>query len=94
MSAEEFLANFEGGIVPVTCHEDVLRIAFIYLHDGLWTGCSMLWRSYTRMACPLGRAIYALIGKLVFHTMTILPAQWIHNNLYIIVPWTYSTSHS
>lgn len=38
MSAEEFLANVEGGIVPVTCHEDVLRIAFIYLHEGLWTG--------------------------------------------------------
>lgn len=38
MSAEEFLANVEGGIVPVTCHEDVLRIAFIYLDEGLWTG--------------------------------------------------------
>ncbi|GAD99157.1 hypothetical protein ANI_1_470124 [Paecilomyces variotii No. 5] len=38
MSAEEFLANVEGGIVPVTCHEDVLRVAFIYLDEGLWTG--------------------------------------------------------
>ncbi|RAK88988.1 hypothetical protein BO79DRAFT_265531 [Aspergillus costaricaensis CBS 115574] len=38
MSAEEFLANVEGSIVPETCHEDVLRIAFIYLHEGLWTG--------------------------------------------------------
>ncbi|KAJ9199092.1 hypothetical protein DTO166G4_7369 [Paecilomyces variotii] len=38
MSAEEFLANVEGGIVPVACHEDVLRIAFIYLDEGLWTG--------------------------------------------------------
>ncbi|KAJ5952488.1 uncharacterized protein N7479_010901 [Penicillium vulpinum] len=38
VSAEEFLANVEGGIVPVTCHEDVLRIAFIYLDEGLWTG--------------------------------------------------------
>ncbi|TQB69479.1 hypothetical protein MPDQ_001839 [Monascus purpureus] len=38
MSAEEFLANVEGGIVPVTCHEDVLRIALIYLDEGLWTG--------------------------------------------------------
>ncbi|CAG7946367.1 unnamed protein product [Penicillium nalgiovense] len=37
MSAEEFLANVESGIVPVTCHEDVLRIAFIYLDEGLWT---------------------------------------------------------
>lgn len=38
MSAEEFLANVEGGIVPVTCHEDVLRIVFIYLDEGLWNG--------------------------------------------------------
>lgn len=38
MSAEEFQANVEGGIEPVTCHEDVLRIAFIYLDEGLWTG--------------------------------------------------------
>ncbi|KAJ5984315.1 hypothetical protein N7481_006414 [Penicillium waksmanii] len=36
MSAEEFLANVEGGIVLVTCHEDILRIAFIYLDEGLW----------------------------------------------------------
>ncbi|CAI7622355.1 unnamed protein product [Penicillium glandicola] len=38
MNAEEFLANIKGGIVPVTCHEDVLRIAFIYLDEELWTG--------------------------------------------------------
>ena len=38
MSADEFLANVEGGIVPVTCHEDFLRVAFIYLDEGLWTG--------------------------------------------------------
>ncbi|KAJ5142591.1 uncharacterized protein N7515_001378 [Penicillium bovifimosum] len=37
MSAEEFLANVESGIVPVTCHEDVLRIAFLYMDEGLWT---------------------------------------------------------
>ncbi|KAJ9293518.1 hypothetical protein DTO271G3_7783 [Paecilomyces variotii] len=37
MSAEEFLANVEGGIVPVTGHEDLLRIAFIYLDEVLWT---------------------------------------------------------
>ncbi|CAI7677254.1 unnamed protein product [Penicillium pancosmium] len=36
MSAEEFLTNAEGGIMPVTCHEDILRIAFIYLDEGLW----------------------------------------------------------
>ncbi|XHG03561.1 hypothetical protein AWENTII_006863 [Aspergillus wentii] len=37
MSAEEFLANVEGGILPVNCHEDVLRIAFNYLYEVLWT---------------------------------------------------------
>lgn len=37
MSAKEFLANVESGIVSVNCHEDVLRIAFIYLDEGLWT---------------------------------------------------------
>ncbi|KAJ5192259.1 hypothetical protein N7449_008401 [Penicillium cf. viridicatum] len=37
MSAREFLANVESSIVPVACHEDVLRIAFIYLDEGLWT---------------------------------------------------------
>ncbi|KAJ5884364.1 hypothetical protein N7504_011936 [Penicillium tannophilum] len=36
MSAKEFLANVESGIVPVTCHEDILRIAFIYLDEELW----------------------------------------------------------
>ncbi|KAJ5414362.1 hypothetical protein N7509_000989 [Penicillium cosmopolitanum] len=38
MNSEEFLTNAEGGIVPVTCHEDILRIAFIYLDEGLWNG--------------------------------------------------------
>ena len=28
--AKKFLANVEGGNVPVTCHDDVLRIAYIY----------------------------------------------------------------
>ncbi|OJJ66798.1 hypothetical protein ASPBRDRAFT_48755 [Aspergillus brasiliensis CBS 101740] len=37
VSAEKFLVNVEGGIVPVTCHKDVLRIAFIFLDEGLWT---------------------------------------------------------
>ncbi|CAG8140731.1 unnamed protein product [Penicillium nalgiovense] len=36
MSAKEHLANVESGIVSVNCHEDVLRIAFIYLDEGLW----------------------------------------------------------
>ncbi|KAJ4355136.1 hypothetical protein N0V95_003218 [Ascochyta clinopodiicola] len=35
-TAKEFLANVEGGIVPVTCHNDVLRIAYIYINEGLW----------------------------------------------------------
>ncbi|KAJ5113965.1 hypothetical protein N7456_002499 [Penicillium angulare] len=42
MSAEESLANVESGIVPVSCHEDVLRIAFIYLDEGLWSGNGVL----------------------------------------------------
>ncbi|KAJ6067233.1 uncharacterized protein N7446_004270 [Penicillium canescens] len=36
MSAKEFLADVEGGVVPVDCHEKVLRIAFIYMGEGLW----------------------------------------------------------
>lgn len=36
--AGEFLANVDGGIVPVTCHDDVLRIAYIYIDEGLWDG--------------------------------------------------------
>ncbi|KAJ5865057.1 uncharacterized protein N7529_006973, partial [Penicillium soppii] len=36
MSAKEFLAGVEGGVVPVDCHEKVLRIAFIYMDEGLW----------------------------------------------------------
>ncbi|RDW81616.1 uncharacterized protein DSM5745_05173 [Aspergillus mulundensis] len=38
MSAEEFIADVESGLVPVDCHEKVLRIAFIYLDEGLWDG--------------------------------------------------------
>lgn len=38
MSAEEFRANVESGEVPVDCHDRVLRIAFIYLDEGLWNG--------------------------------------------------------
>ncbi|KAH5240613.1 hypothetical protein HBI64_077320 [Parastagonospora nodorum] len=36
--AKGFLADVEGGIVPVTCHDDVLRIAYIYIDEGLWDG--------------------------------------------------------
>ncbi|KAK4132425.1 hypothetical protein BT67DRAFT_481732 [Trichocladium antarcticum] len=38
MSAEEFLADAESGAVAVDCHDQVLRIAFIYLDEGLWDG--------------------------------------------------------
>ncbi|KAL4911689.1 hypothetical protein BDW62DRAFT_196438 [Aspergillus aurantiobrunneus] len=37
MSAEIFLAD-GGGVVPVDCHEHVLRVAFIYMDEGLWNG--------------------------------------------------------
>ncbi|KAF9252309.1 hypothetical protein LCP9604111_2305 [Penicillium roqueforti] len=36
MSAKEFLVDVEGGVVPVDCHEKVLRIAFIYMEEELW----------------------------------------------------------
>lgn len=39
--AGEFLANVEGGIVPVTCYDDVLRIAYVYIDEGLWDGQSV-----------------------------------------------------
>ncbi|OBT53774.1 hypothetical protein VE04_05125 [Pseudogymnoascus sp. 24MN13] len=38
MSAEEFLADAEGGKLPVDCHDRVLQIAFIYMDEGLWKG--------------------------------------------------------
>jgi hypothetical protein len=38
MSAEEFLADAESGAVAVDFHDQVLRIAFIYLDGGLWDG--------------------------------------------------------
>jgi len=38
MSAKEFLADVEGGVVPVDCHEKVLRMEFIYIDEGLWLG--------------------------------------------------------
>lgn len=36
MSAKEFLADVEGGVVPVDSHEKVLRITFIYMDQVLW----------------------------------------------------------
>jgi hypothetical protein len=36
MSAEAFLADAESGVVPVDSHDDVLRIAYIYMDHGLW----------------------------------------------------------
>ncbi|KAL4935057.1 hypothetical protein BDV06DRAFT_234741 [Aspergillus oleicola] len=38
MSAENFLADLENGVVPVDSHEKVLWIAFIYMDEGLWDG--------------------------------------------------------
>jgi hypothetical protein len=38
MSAKQFLADAEGGVVPVDSHEKVLWIAFIYMDEGLWDG--------------------------------------------------------
>lgn len=38
MSAEEFRADVESGEVLVDCHDRVLRIAYIYLDEGLWDG--------------------------------------------------------
>ncbi len=38
MSAEEFRANAESGEVPINCHDQVLRIAYIYSYDGSWEG--------------------------------------------------------
>jgi hypothetical protein len=37
-SAEEFRAKVESGEVPVDCHDRALRIAYIYLDEGLWDG--------------------------------------------------------
>lgn len=36
MSAKEFLADVKNGVVPVDSHDKVLRIAFIYMDEGLW----------------------------------------------------------
>jgi hypothetical protein len=31
-------ANAESGELPLNCHDQVLRIAYIYLDQGLWSG--------------------------------------------------------
>jgi hypothetical protein len=36
--AKEFLTNVEGGIMPVTCHDDVLQIGYIYIDELLGGG--------------------------------------------------------
>lgn len=38
MSAEEFRPIAERWEVPINCHDEVLRLAYIYLVQGLW-GC-------------------------------------------------------
>jgi hypothetical protein len=36
MNADEFMASVESGELPVTSHDQVLRIAYIYMNEGLW----------------------------------------------------------
>ena len=36
MNADEFIASVESGELPVTSHDQVLRIAYIYMNEGLW----------------------------------------------------------
>ncbi|KAL4815127.1 hypothetical protein BDW67DRAFT_191782 [Aspergillus spinulosporus] len=36
MNAREFLADVQNGVVPVDSHDKLLRIAFIYMDEGLW----------------------------------------------------------
>lgn len=38
MFAEEFRAKAESGEVPIDHHDQVLRIAYIYLEQDLWAG--------------------------------------------------------
>ncbi len=40
MNAEEFRAKAESGEVPINCHDQVLRIAYIYVAQGFlgWNG--------------------------------------------------------
>jgi hypothetical protein len=38
MSAKDFRANAESGAVPINSHDQVLRIAYIYMDEGLWDG--------------------------------------------------------
>lgn len=38
MNAEEFRANVESGETLIECHDQLLRIAFIYLDEVLWDG--------------------------------------------------------
>ncbi|KAL2853311.1 hypothetical protein BJY01DRAFT_79312 [Aspergillus pseudoustus] len=42
MSAQKFLTDVENGVVPVNSHDEVLRIAFIYMDEGLWCGTGVL----------------------------------------------------
>lgn len=37
MDANEFIASVESGELPVTNHDQVLRIAYIYMDEGLWS---------------------------------------------------------
>lgn len=38
MGARKFLSDVENGVIPVNSHNQVLRIAWIYLDEPLWNG--------------------------------------------------------
>ncbi len=58
MSAEEFRANVESAEVPVDCHYRVLRIASIYLNEGLYDdGVFSVVNNSTRAGGHLAREI-------------------------------------
>ncbi|KAL4931019.1 uncharacterized protein BDV17DRAFT_297504 [Aspergillus undulatus] len=42
MSAQKFLTDVENSVVPINSHDKVLRIAFIYMDEGLWCGTGVL----------------------------------------------------
>lgn len=38
MCAQHFLTDVENGVVPVNSHDQLLRIAWIYMDEPLWYG--------------------------------------------------------
>ncbi|KAL4882091.1 hypothetical protein BJY04DRAFT_217783 [Aspergillus karnatakaensis] len=41
MSVQEFLADVENGVVPVNSHDELLRIAYTYMDEGMWDGAGV-----------------------------------------------------